>query len=295
MSRPTTTGGSVRFVTSAGGVQLAVTEYGDPAAGTHVVLMHGFPDDQTMWQPVVEALPDDWHVVTYDARGAGESSRPRDRAAYRTELLVEDLVAVVQATVPDGAPFHLVGHDWGSAAGWDVLAAETWDRRLHGRLASFTSVSGFSLDHLASKLRSRLGRLRMWRQALHSWYVYAFLLPVLPELWWRFGQPLIRRSRVDPTLRLLPWGREVTRNAIPGLELYRANIPRRLRNPQPWRTSVPVLLVVATRDGFVTDQALAGLDARCRRLSRVELDEGHWLPRARPRELAEAVRRHVAA
>ena len=297
MSGSSTTGGSVRFVTSAGGVQLAVREYGDPASATQVVLLHGFPDDQTMWEPVVESLPADWHVITYDARGAGGSSRPRTRSAYRTELLVEDLVAVVRATVPDDARFHLVGHDWGSCAGWEVLAAETWDHRLAGRLASFTSASGPSFDHLATRLSTWPGRLRLLPQLLHSWYVYVFLIPLLPELTTRLTLPLVRAffERVDPTVRLLGRGPDVTRNAIPSINLYRANVGARMRAPRPWRTSVPVLLVVALRDGFVTPRALEGLEARCRHLDRVEVDEGHWVPRARPAEFAAAIRQAVDA
>jgi pimeloyl-ACP methyl ester carboxylesterase len=54
--------------------------------------------------------------------------------------------------------------------------------------------------------------------------------------------------------------------------------------------------VVATRDGFVLPRSLEGLEARCRDLTRVEVDEGHWVPRARPEEFADLVagfvRRH---
>jgi hypothetical protein len=54
--------------------------------------------------------------------------------------------------------------------------------------------------------------------------------------------------------------------------------------------------VVATRDPWVTARAVDGLEARCRRLSRVDVDEGHWLPRTRPAEFAGLVagfvRRH---
>jgi pimeloyl-ACP methyl ester carboxylesterase len=73
------------------------------------------------------------------------------------------------------------------------------------------------------------------------------------------------------------------------VNLYRANVPRRLLRPRPWTTSVPVQLVVATRDGFVTPRSLEGMEERCSKLTRVEVDEGHWLPRARPAELAELV------
>ena len=98
-------------------VTLAVTEYGDRTSSTHVLMVHGFPDDQRMWEPVVDALPEGWHVVTYDVRGAGRSTHPAGRSAYRTELLAEDLIAVLDETVPAGEQVHLVGHDWGSVAG----------------------------------------------------------------------------------------------------------------------------------------------------------------------------------
>ena len=39
-------------------VTLAVTEYGDRSSSTHVLMVHGFPDDQQMWEPVVSSLPE---------------------------------------------------------------------------------------------------------------------------------------------------------------------------------------------------------------------------------------------
>lgn len=279
-------------------VTLHVTEHGERGSSTHVLLVHGFPDDQRLWDPVVEALPPDWHVVTYDVRGAGRSSRPGGRAAYRTEVLVEDLVAVLDATVPPGRRVHLVGHDWGSTLGWEAVAAATWDPRLQERLAGFTSSSGPPLDHVSSIGSGWRGRLRMLPQLLHSWYVGVFLVPGIAELLWTRLPWLVRRlgRRLDPTIDLLPWGPDLVANARSGLNLYRANLPRRLREPLPWRTSLPVQLVVATRDAFVTPATYAGLEARCRDLHRVEVEDGHWLPRARPEELAALVtafvRRH---
>ena len=283
---PVTTGPGATPVT------LAVREHGPRDAGTHVVLMHGFPDDQTMWDPVVAALPEDWHVVTYDSRGAGRSTRPTARADYRLHHHVDDLVAVLDATTPPGERVHLVGHDWGSIAGWDaVAAAAVGDPRLAPRLATWTSVSGPSLDHLAARTAGWRGLRRMLPQLVHSWYVWFFLLPRLPELTWRRLQHLVRPllRRLDPTVDLVPWGAEAARNAVPALEIYRANVVPRLRAPRAWRTSLPVQVVVAGRDGFVLPVSVAGLDARCRDLAVVELDEGHWVPRARPEQLADLV------
>lgn len=285
-------------VTSGSGsdaVTLAVREYGDRDAGVHLVLVHGFPDDQDLWRPVIEHLPGDWHVVTYDVRGAGHSSRPAEVAAYRTELLAEDFIAVVGETLPAGSRFHVAAHDWGSIAFWDVLAREGQDPRLRGRIASYTSASGPSLDHLGAMWASPGGKRRLLRQAVHSWYVWLFLLPALPELTWRRLQVVLRPlvARLDPTISELPWGRTVARNAVPSVNLYRANVLPTLRHPKPWRTNVPVRLVIARTDGFVTPRSLEGLQARCRRLSRVDVDAGHWHVRTRPEDFAAQVEEQV--
>lgn len=275
-------------------VTLRLTEHGDPTSGTHVVLLHGYPDDRTLWDDVVARLPDDWHVVTPDNRGAGRSDAPGERAAYDVGLLVEDVLAVVEATVPDGERFHLVGHDWGSIIGWEVVAAATRDPRLRSRLASFTSVCGFPLDHLHARLRSGPGRLALVPQLLHSWYAFLFCVPALPELLWGPGQGLLRRvgERLDPTAHLLDWGPALGRAAVPGLGLYRRNVVRR---PTAWHTDLPVRVVLARHDTFIRPVSLDGLEARCSDHSRVELDTGHWVPRSEPARLAEVVVDHVRA
>jgi pimeloyl-ACP methyl ester carboxylesterase len=138
-----------RRVTGAGGVELAVYEAGDPAAPT-VVLVHGYPDNAEMWQPVVDHLADRFHVVTYDTRGAGVSDAPNTTADYRLGLLVEDLAAVADATSPD-RPVHLAGHDWGSVQAWEAVTTD----RMAGRIASYTSMSGPCLDHTGARRHDR--------------------------------------------------------------------------------------------------------------------------------------------
>lgn len=279
------------------GVELAVREYGDSAAENHLVLIHGFPDDQGMWEPVIAHLPPDWHVVTYDVRGAGDSSRPSTVASYRTELLAEDFLAVVEATIPDGAAFHVGAHDWGSIAFWDVIAREPDDPKLQGRIASYTSTSGPSIDHLGSTWTTVSGKRTLLPQAVHSWYVWMFLLPAAPELTWRRLQRPLRPlvTRIDPTIGLLDWGESVARNAVPSVNLYRANVVGTLRHPRPWRTNVPVRLLIAQQDGFVTPRSVRGMSARCRHLTEVEVDGGHWWIRAQPEKFAAEVITQVQA
>ena len=141
-------------VTATDGLELAVFERGDAAHPT-IVLVHGYPDTSAVWTPVADDLAADHHVVTYDVRGAGASGVPHATAGYALEQLTRDLEAVIRATSPDRA-VHVVGHDWGSIQSWEaVTTLEPADGECAGLIASFTSMSGPSLDHVAAWLRSR--------------------------------------------------------------------------------------------------------------------------------------------
>ena len=163
------------------GLSLSVTEYGERGRPT-VVLVHGFPDTSSVWVPLAHRLSSELHVVAYDVRGAGHSDAPPSRGGYSLPRLVDDLEAVLDRTSPD-APVHLVAHDWGSVQGWEAVTTTG----LANRFASFTSISGPPLEHVAlwarahrslrpADLRETVG------QALHSWYIAYFQLPWLPEL-----------------------------------------------------------------------------------------------------------------
>jgi pimeloyl-ACP methyl ester carboxylesterase len=261
-----------------------------------VVLVHGYPDDQGTWAPLLAALPRErLHLVTYDVRGAGRSDAPQHRSGYRTSLLVDDLVAVLDAVLAPGARAHLVGHDWGSVQLWDAVAAESHDPRLRGRIASFTSISGPSLDHLAWLSRHPGGRgPALLGQLGHSWYVMAFQLPVLPELVWRLGHGRIRA--IMAAAERLPadhWGPDLAGNAVRGLGLYRANARAGGRRRGPVRTDVPVLVVHPVHDRVLTRVTTEGLDVGCSDVRVVEVDAGHWVIATDPATVAALVTEHV--
>src|SRR3954451_18071804 len=281
----------------SGEVTIAACEHSPAGPGRPtVVLVHGYPDQQTTWDALVACLPlEHWHVVTYDVRGAGSSSAPRSRAGYRTTRLVDDLVAVLDAVLPEGDRVHLVGHDWGSAQLWDAVALERDHLGLRDRVASYTSVSGFSIDHagwLAAHPQGR--RAALAGQLVRSWYIGFFCLPVLPVLTWRVGYR--RLADVAAALEGLPtghWGPELRRNAVNGLELYRANIGRSVRRPIVVRTDVPVLVVHADHDRYISALLLQRLDVPCSNVRVERLDAGHWCIVTHADAVAALVTRHV--
>ena len=136
---------------NSGDVEIAVYEWGEPDDRPTVVLVHGYPDTASVWRATAEQLAERFHVVAYDVRGAGASTRPDHTRAYELSHLVKDLAAVVDTVGPE-RPVHLVGHDWGSIQSWEAVTTE----RLAGHIASFTTISGPSLDHAGYWAMERL-------------------------------------------------------------------------------------------------------------------------------------------
>ena len=267
-------------VTSADGTGIAYFVSGR-ATGPTVVAVHGYPDNHAVWDGLAAELGDRFRVVTYDVRGAGESDQPSSRAGYRVPRLVEDLRAVVDA-VSDGHPVHLLGHDWGSVQCWPALT----DSRLAGRIASYTSVSGPSLDHTGAWTRRfRDHPLASVKQLLHSYYIALFLMPRLPEL-------AIRRGAFERVLDTAPYRTE--RDKINGLELYRANILSSLRRPRPLPIDIPVQVIALEDDAFLMPRVCIEAPAPYVRDLRTRTIPGdHWLISTRPAVIAELVTRFV--
>lgn len=60
---------------------------------TPVVFIHGFPFNNTMWNPQIKRLPKNLYGITYDVRGHGSSGVGDGQ--YSLELFIDDLVALL--------------------------------------------------------------------------------------------------------------------------------------------------------------------------------------------------------
>src|SRR5215211_1343759 len=92
---------------------------GGPADGEPVLLLHGFPQDSGVWSPVSERLhAAGLRTIAPDQRGYSPGARPEAVAAYRITECVADAVGLLDALEIEAA--HLVGHDWGAVAAWQL-------------------------------------------------------------------------------------------------------------------------------------------------------------------------------
>ncbi|WP_280235659.1 alpha/beta fold hydrolase [Nocardia cyriacigeorgica] len=281
-----------RRLVGNGDIDIAVFEYGDPGAEP-VVLVHGWPDTHHLWDDVIPLLAGRFRVIAYDTRGYGESSAPKQVARYRLEELATDFFAVVDAVSPDRR-VHVIAHDWGSVQVWEAVCEPDAEQRI----ASFTSISGPNLDHLAQWVRTRLSSptpRNIWgpfTQLISSAYTGFFMVPVLSDLVWRaFGRAwswrlFLRMVEGIPGERVQV-ADSLNRDMVSGLKFYRANIIARLARPRERYTKVPVQLVVNTRDIAVRPAGYDDTDRWVADVVRRDVPFGHWLPFKNPGLVAE--------
>ena len=286
-------------VPASDGVSLAVHTYTEIDKRRPTILaIHGYPDNHHVWDGVAEKLADRYNVVAYDVRGAGESSTPADRSGYRLTQLAADISAVIDSLGVDEV--HLLGHDWGSIQGWAAVT----DESVMGKIASYTSISGPHLNYAGWFLRSpRTPRAvaDVVRQFLASGYIWFFLCPGAPEIAIRSGATMkvfaaverIGRASARSPRRAAPL-RSID-DYINGLNLYRANMPGPILAPGPQlpQTTVPVQVLVARQDHFVTP-ALQRFTGSVPVGSRVlPIEGGHWVVASHPDVIARLTSRWV--
>ena len=279
-------------VTASDGVPLAVHAYTENEKRRPSILaIHGYPDNHHVWDGVAARLADRYNFVAYDVRGAGKSGSPAERSGYVLSQLVSDVGAVIDSLGLDEV--HLLGHDWGSIQGWATVT----DDSVMGRIASFTSISGPHLNYAGAFLRSprtARGVVGVVRQFLASGYIWFFLCPGAPEVAFRsrvavkvfeavelIGRSRTSRQRRAATIRSID-------DYLNGLNLYRANMPGPILAPgaQLPQTGVPVQVLVARKDYFVTP-ALQRFTGSIPPESRiVPIEGGHWVVASHPDDVA---------
>ena len=250
-----------------------------------MVLVHGYPDNQEVWEPIIQHLLNDYYVITYDVRGAGESSVPKRIRDYALPRLSLDLECVVNQLLPNRS-FHLAAHDWGSIQSWESVT----EPKFKNKILSYTTISGPCLDHAAFWMRDQFAheKNKFFKQLFKSWYIVAFQLPVLaPSVWTflnteRWGKIVERLERQKG----LPKNENITHDGKQGISLYRANFLPRLTMPRQRHAVCPVQAVVLKRDNFVSPELIDEIPKWATDFSKVEVDANHWAVLSRPEEIA---------
>jgi pimeloyl-ACP methyl ester carboxylesterase len=266
---------------SANGMTFRCRVAGD--AGEPVVLLHGFPETSHMWTGLMPLLADaGFRCLAPDQRGYSPGARPEGVEQYRYIDTASDALALADAWGAER--FHLIGHDWGAACGWAVvaLAAE--------RVASWTALSVPHLAAFGGAIRNDPD------QQQRSQYVTFFQQPgAAEELFaandyaglrgiWSKSAP----DEVQEYLSVLTQPGALTA----ALNWYRGS--RGLDPEDPDVTfgpvTTPTLMIWGNQDVAIGRTAVtAAADCMKGPYRFVELDAGHWLVQEEPERVTEEV------
>jgi pimeloyl-ACP methyl ester carboxylesterase len=137
-----------------------------PKGAPTVVLIHGWTCRIAFWAPVIRALRTGaagLRVVAYDQRGHGGSEAP-GKDGYSVPILVEDLTAVLDATLEPGERAVLVGHSMG---GMTIMAAGGDESILARTAGAVLCSTGFRNLPASSTVVPGLKRLPKANRAAH--------------------------------------------------------------------------------------------------------------------------------
>ena len=277
-----------QWVTTSDQQRLYVKTWGNEAKPA-LVLVHGYPDNQEVWEPIIQWLIQDFYVLTYDVRGAGKSSVPKRIRDYRLEQLSLDLESVVNAVL-ESRPFHLAAHDWGSIQSWESVT----EPKFRDRILSYSTISGPCLDHAAFWMRQQFqqNKSRFFKQLAKSWYIAVFQLPVLaPDIW-----TLFTPEKWDKVLQQLehqkdlPLNSHIASDGKHGIGLYRANFLPRLTRPRQRFAICSVQAIVLKQDNFVSPELIDEVPKWAENFQRVEIDANHWAILSQAELVAEEIK-----
>jgi pimeloyl-ACP methyl ester carboxylesterase len=132
-------------VVSFDGTPLHVRAAG-PRDAPALVFLHGITLDMTTWHYQWLYFSDRYRCVLVDLRAHGRSGRPPG-GDYSLEAMGRDIVAVLDAAVPDG-PAILVGHSMGAMAmlSFALRSPEEFGRRVKGAVFVDTGASDLARE-----------------------------------------------------------------------------------------------------------------------------------------------------
>ncbi len=245
-----------------------------------VILLHGFPESSIMWKGLMEELSQQgFFCIAPNQRGYSPGASPKGAKHYSLDKLTGDILAIADHFNKE--KFHLIGHDWGAAIGWNLVYHNP------GRILSW---SGLSIPHVRA-----FGKALKTdpEQKKKSRYIGLFLIPLLPEF-------MIRRNDFK-TFRKL-WSKSSSEEVedylnifkrkgalTAALNYYRANIGKG-KSRSLGKISSPTLFVYGKKDLAIGNKAAEyNQDYMEGDYTYVEIDGGHWLIQTNYQEVKTAI------
>ncbi len=250
------------------GVDLALADQG---AGRPVVLVHGFPMDQTIWARQVESLAPHYRLITPDLRGFGRSSVTPGMVTV--EQWADDLAAMLDA-LPIAEPIVLGGLSMGGYVAFRFF--EAYRPRLAGLILCDTKAAADTPQAAAGRLETAQ---RIERDGCH--FLADMMLPRLLAPATLDGKPQVADRLRQIILAGDPVGYAATSRGLAQRPNFTPLLPK---------IDCPTLLIVGRQDAISTVAEMHAMARAIPASQIVEIDNaGHVTPLEAPEEVTAAI------
>jgi pimeloyl-ACP methyl ester carboxylesterase len=261
---------------------------GNPA-DEPVILLHGWPETSHMWIGLMEKLSaEGYYCIAPDQRGFSPQARPEKVKGYAIEFLAGDVIGIADAFSIKS--FQLVGHDWGSAIGWAVVAfypdrIKSWTAMSVPHLKAFSDAVRFDKKQ---KKMSQYMSFFQWR-GIPEWFLLKKDRLNLRKTW-KKSSPEELQDYLDVI------GNKPALKA--SLGYYRANykLLKKGQNMEDYlEVKTPTLMIWGKNDIAIGPVGVEGTEQYMKgAYEYVELDAGHWLMQEAFKECYASIKNHLA-
>lgn len=265
------------------GLRLHYTTWGERDRPC-VMLVHGLQSMLHTWDPIADALCEDYYIVNLDLRGHGDSDWTRQ--GYAVQRLVSDIHGFAQQL--ELPPFDMVGHSLGARVGIAYAGTFTDDLR---HLVLSDAGPEVSRD-AGIRVRARLARSSDVKGFRNEAEALAFFEDVYPE--WR---PIFHQLHVKHQLRL-NWADKLVFKADPDVFWLTGSAGLR-EVPFLWEAAsaitCPTLIMRGTDSYFLSAETARQMLATILGSQLAEFATGHHIPREAPEEFVRVLRGFLAS
>jgi len=247
--------------------------YRERGEGPAVILVHGFLENQKMWDEVVNLLKEDHQVFTLDLLGHGKSDGLCDiHTMEQQAMLINDLMSrhkILKATI--------IGHSMG---GYISLAfAEIFPEKVAG--LGLLNSHPFGDD--VEKQEARERAIKTVRRNYEAYVRAAIPSFFAPDNRKKFKKIVDRL--IEEALKMTP---ENIIAALKGMKLRPDRSDffcKRQRYPKLW--------IVGKRDPLIDLEKIRSLAANCKSTDYIELGEGHMSYVENKKEMPAVIKRFL--
>ncbi len=257
--------------------------YSDCGNGYPVILLHGFPQNKSVWLPITKTLAQNFRVIAADTRGQGQSSICNHGQDKKT--LAQDVIALMDELKLEKA--LIVGHDWGGSVAQRIAL------EYPQRAAGIISTGIPYMPH------AKITELCHPKQIFNNWYFFFHQVKSLPEIF-------IQKAGHEYINWMLDYGSANKQHPVvannsdiystsfcePARTAAYLNIYRTLftQDPIDWqpylanKIDIPAMWIRLEKDPFVPPKMSEGIESFFNQLQLESVPYGHWFPEEAPQE-----------